>query len=690
MEFRKWQWPWVFPAAVMLAAFAAHLPVLWNDFVGWDDPINILDNVHYRALTWENIKWMFTAPHVGHYQPLTWLFFNYLYRVWGLNPLGWHLASLLIHVLNAGLFYMLGLRLMRLALGVSWQEDDFKLRSAAALSALLFALHPLTVESVAWATELSIVLCALFYLLTVLFYLAAHADTGDRAPRGFWMPASLTSYSLSLLAKGMGIALPAALVILDVYPLRRLPADPRRWADRSFRKLWLEKLAYASLALPVVVISYVAQRPYGDMLDFKKLSVSFHAALAFYGSGFYLWKTLLPLRLLPLYELPRSAGPLVLPALFGAMTIAALSVAFFLLRRRWPAALAALAFYAVTVSPHLGIIQFGVQIAADRYSYLSCWAWPLLAGALFWKGLGSESVRSRVACLAAAILLPAVLGGLTWRQARVWRDTESLWSYVLANDPGSAIAHNNLAAKITRQGRLEEAVKFFREAVQLNPDYGQAYGNLGLTLSRLGRKSEAVEMFKREMARGPAPASDHIEFAMALETIRSAEAVRQYRRAISLERNNAKLHYNLARLLEKQGEPEKAAWHYTEALRLEPEYAEARNNYGLLLSRRGRFEEAVGQYRMAIKAKPDYALAYYNWGQALQSEGRLDEALGLYGKALSLDPAIKEARLNLANILVRQGKPEEAVEEYRALLKRAPNYAPARENLRRVLDALRR
>src|SRR5207247_358874 len=308
---------WMVPAGIALVVIACFLPTLRNDFVLWDDDLNFTDNPSYRGLSWPHLRWMFTTVLGGHYQPLSWVTLGLDYTLWGLDPTGYHLTSLLLHAANAVLCY----RLVRALLARAFDRASAPGPAAAAAGALFFAIHPLRVESVAWASERRDVLSGLFYLATVLAYvrMAAAERTGG-ARR--WYLVSLACFVLSLLSKAWGMTLPIVLVLLDVYPLRRPPR-------------LLEQAPYAVLALG-------------------------------------------------------AAAP-----------------------------------------PVLGRVQTGPQSAPDRCTCLACLPWAAPAGAAVHR---ASARRSRIAWPATAAVL-AVLGVLTFRQARVWRDSRALWDHTLALDP---------------------------------------------------------------------------------------------------------------------------------------------------------------------------------------------------------------------------------------------------------------
>jgi len=543
--------------AVFLATLAAFWPSLGNGFIeNWDDDTNLLLNPHIRDLGWENLRWMLSAVHNSHYHPLTWLSYALDYSLWGMNPAGFHATSLLLHAANALLFYCLSLRLLK-ASGLSGERD---LPLAAGLCALLFGIHPLRVESVAWASERRDVLSGFFYLLTLLAYLRAearvltpigncigrHGLRAQKAPgeRPALLALSLACYASSLLSKAIGVSLPAVLLLLDLYPLRRLPPRPREWLRGPLRGVLYEKIPFAALALGMGLIGLEAETPLGAMRPFSEYGVLQRLAAACYGLAFYLVKTLLPVGLAPLYPMPREINPLDWTFLASALLAGSLTLLFFLLRRRFPAGLAAWSFYLLALAPVLGLVRFGPQIAADRYSYLSCLGWALLAGPAL--------LRARALARLCALLAVTCLGLFTWRQTRVWRDSESLWTHAAASDPGNAVARNYLGNLRFQKGELAQAAGHYQEALRLDPGLAAAHNNLGNVLLALGREEEALA---------------------------------HYRQALRLSPGHWAAHYNMATALARKGRLKEAAAHYREELRINPGFERARLDLERVLRR---------------------------------------------------------------------------------------------------------
>src|SRR6059058_4026118 len=298
---------WLVPALIALITFAAFLPALQNQFVNWDDKDNFLDNPHYRGLGWTHLRWMWTT-HLGHYIPLTWMTLGLDYLLWGMNPVRYHLTNLLLHAANAVVFFFVVLRILTRALS-SPSERGHALALSAGFASLVFAIHPLRVESVAWATERRDVLSGLFYLLTILEYLRAR-EPEKRGRWWYWL--SVVTFVCALLSKSMVVNLPVVLLILEVYPLRRLGGAIGWWSAPA-RRVYVEKIPFVLLAAAASAIAFMAQFSAQTAASLAQLSVLGRLAVSAYGLSFYLGKLVVPVNLSPLYELPPTVNPGALP-----------------------------------------------------------------------------------------------------------------------------------------------------------------------------------------------------------------------------------------------------------------------------------------------------------------------------------------------------------------------------------------
>src|SRR5216117_2054853 len=544
---------WLVPALIALVTFAAFLPVLQNQFVDWDDQRNFLDNPHYRGLGWTHLRWMWTT-HLGHYIPLTWMTLGLDYLLWGMNPVGYHLTNLLLHAANAVVFFFVVRRLLARALP-SPSEHGYALAVSSGVAALVFAIHPLRVESVAWVTERRDVLSGLFYLLTILLYLRAR-EREERGRGWYWL--SVAALVCALLSKSMVVNLPVVLLILDVYSLRRLGGAVGWWSAPA-RRVYVEKIPFVLLAAAASAIALWAQLSHDTMVSVVQLSGLGRLAVSAYGLSFYLWKMVAPVNLSPLYELPPTVNPWAPPFLLSYGVVVAITAIVLAFRRRVPGLPAAWVAYIVVLLPVLGIFQSGPQIAADRYTYLAGIGWAILAGAGLlscWRSSRRSKTGTPATWLLAGIAFCVVvgLGVLTWNQVHVWHDSEKLWSHAVAIDPGSAVGQYSRGLVLAQQGKLTEAMEHYQTALRINPDYADAHNNVGAVLADQGRLAEAIE---------------------------------HYREALRLKPDYADAHYNWGNVLAQQGKLAEAIEHYRQALRIKPDDALSHTNWGVELDAQG-------------------------------------------------------------------------------------------------------
>jgi tetratricopeptide (TPR) repeat protein len=648
---------WLAPLLTLLVTGMAFLPALQNGFVDWDDDVNIVDNPNYRGLGLRQLRWMFTNLNMGHYQPLGWVTLGLDYVLWGMDPFGYHLTNLILHAVNAAIFYFVALRVLSLVFRESIGSRELPLRFAAGFAALLFALHPLRVESVAWVTERRGLLAGLFFLSSLLCYFRANAVMESNAARLRWMLASVTAYGLSLLSKASGLGLPVVLLALDVYPLGRLSGELKEWWDEKNRKVLREKIPFLVLALVAVVLALMAERARGALRDLTQYGIADRAAQVFFGPTFYLWKTLVPSGLFPMYAAVGEAVPAywwVHPneqvILAASITITlALSAVLFLLRRRWPAGLAVWVGYVAILAPVLGIVRIGEQISADRYSYLACLGWAIMAGGgliFIWRLWTERRIGFGHVVLAATlgIMILAGLGALSWRQSQLWRDSDALFRHILTVSPRSKMAHLNLGYVLASRGEFDEAIKHYRQALQIDPDYSIAFFDMAEALSKQGKLDEAAQ---------------------------------SYRRVIELSPRLLVTYQNLGTLLAKQGKLEEAAEYYRRAVEMNPSFEEAHNNLGLVLASRGKLDEAIGHYRKALELNPAFVLAHVNFGDALVLRGQADEAIGHFRKALEVEPRLAAAHYSLGRALAQKGDLAQAIKEFKEAVKSDDKYAAA-------------
>lgn len=456
----------------------AFWPSLHNDFVKWDDPINFTDNPHYRGLGWEQLKWMFTSFHMGVYIPLTWISLAIDYHLWGLNPTGYHLTSLLLHAANSILVYLIARRLLETAT-IRRGDDPEASSSGAIIAALFFAVHPLRVESVAWATERRDVLCGFFFLASTLLHL--ESLTVSEYERRNLRAASLVCYLFSLLSKAASVPLPVLLIVIDFYISKKREPERHGLTAKNLQRAIVDKLPYLALAIPFAVVAPLGQARHSIMASASSLGLVDRIAVASYAVVFYLVKTFWPHNLSALYSLPVPFNSLEPRFILCALIALLASGGAARFAERWPAFSAAWAWYLIALVPTSGVLQAGFQIAADRYTYLPCLSWAMLVGAGFSEARHRLKVRSPAAAHLLWLGVGCSIAGLvilTRAQTLVWRDTLSLWRHVVELEPESILGHNNLGAGLAEEGHLSEAIPHFRFVLERDPERASARHNL--------------------------------------------------------------------------------------------------------------------------------------------------------------------------------------------------------------------
>lgn len=574
----RWLLSWGLGIALLAVIVAAFAPVLRAEFVNWDDDKLLEHNESYRGFGVTHLGWMLETFAGGHYQPLTWLTFALDYRLWKLDARGYHLTNLILHAAAAVVFLRLARRLFRLVGGTTLRPC---IVLSALAAALLFAVHPLRVESVAWVTERRDVLSGVLFFATLLAYVryaeCAPQPGAGRSAYGLGeltMPAGL--YALCLLAKAAALGLPFILLVLDVYPLRRL-GGRAGWFSKATARVWLEKIPFALLAVAAGLVALSAQSSAGALHSLQQYDAASRVGQAAFGLVFYLQKTVFPFGLGPIYEIPPPS--VLVGGAFWARSLFLIMVSAVVvsMRRRWPAGLAAWICYLVLLAPVLGIAQAGRQVAADRYSYLACSGFALLAGGgvlAVCRACAREDVSRWWLYLTgvAAVILIAALGVLTHVQARVWQNSVTLWRQGVRVSPDSPLAHVNLADALAARRQYAEAIEHYRAGLRMDPRDAIAHNGLGVALLDAGDAAEALQ---------------HLQ------------------EAVQLDPEYVAARYNLAYVLTGFGRFEEAAAQYEEVLKRNADFSEARINLSHLLSLQRQYARCADVLEEGLRRHPD-------------------------------------------------------------------------------------
>lgn len=571
---------------VFAAAVVTFWPGMSGDFLNWDDRDNVVNNPGVHGLGRAQLQWMWSGVVLGHYIPLTWMSFGLNYMLGGLNPWGYHLLNLGLHGANAVLFYLIARRLLALARPGGAPPGTWALSLGATFSALLFAVHPLRVESVVWITERKDALCGLFFLGAVLAYLkAVRGDALDRR----WQVVSLASFAAALLAKAAAMPLPAILLLLDVYPLGRARGAA------GWRRSLVEKIPWAILGAAGALIALRAVYTGTAVTGYASYGPGARLAMTVYTFVFYPARWFWPVELLPLYELPSEVRLLAPRFLLPALAFIGVTAALVALRRRWPAGLAAWSASILMLLPISGAVHSGHQLAHDRYSYFSGLGLALLfGGGLTWllnaRALGKVSVTIARSVTAGAALVVLVLAVGAWDQSKVWQDSETLWRWATGIDSRCAICWNNLGTSLTDQRRHAEAETAYRRALELKPNRATVANNVATALYGQRKYAEAEEMLKVSLKLDPALTGALMNMgALKAQEGRYAEALTYFRPAYARDPKFAELARNFALALTYEGTEQKKAGRrleamalYQEALTVMPGDVEARRQLDAL------------------------------------------------------------------------------------------------------------
>ncbi|MDP3071761.1 MAG: tetratricopeptide repeat protein [Opitutaceae bacterium] len=626
--------------------------VVHGQFLIWDDDINLTANPHLRDLSAENLRWMFTdATYMRRYVPFAWLGWAVEQRVFGLSPVVAHAGNLILHAVNAVLVFFVVRRLTRAALPAGGASED-RMAWAALAAALVWALHPLRVEVVAWASGRMYAQGMAGALLGVIAYLrAAEIAPGDRGRRR-WLAAALAAFAFSFLSYPVFVPVVAVLAVLDYFPLRQFEPGVALWHGARNRAVWGEKLPFLALAGSIAVVTIIArakaQGIWAPPPTLAEFGLFERVAQAGYVWAYYVWKPLVPTGLAPVYTTLVDfdpCGSLFLASLAG---VAGMTVLLGWRRKCWPAAWALWLAHLILIAPMLGVAE-SPHYANDRYAYFQGLLWSLAVAWLIVR-------TGRTALIATGVAVVA-LGVLSARQVLLWRDSETLfrrlYEHVGPTEYRADIAMR-LGDVLRMQGRFGEAKPFFADSLRIQPNVPRAavsHTGLARIVTAEGKAHEALEHYKEALRLDPAfsPAWAGLG-ELLVGAANWSEAVPVLERAVALHGSDAAVRELLGVGLMQVGRPAEAVGQFEAALRLRPKMLGTVCNLVVALSDAGRREEAVALARDVAQRAPGAAQAHYALGHALRAAGRTDEAIAALSRALELQPDHHVAREALARL----------------------------------------
>ncbi len=585
---------------------ALYNPVSRHPFINYDDDRYVSENAHVRAgLTWDSVTWALVSTEEGNWHPLAWISHELDVSMFRLNPAGHHFTSVLLHTLDAILLFLLLVRATGRA-------------GPSLFVAALFAVHPINVESVAWIAERKNVLCAFFFLLTLIAY-------GWYARKPCWQRyvVVLATFAAALASKPMAVTLPFVLLLWDYWPLGRprgADSNSATLPSHSWARLVIEKIPLFVLSAASAVITVYAQRAGGAVRSIAQFSFGVRVENAICAYGMYLWKVIWPTRLALVYPHPGASLAAWRVAVVFLVLIAITTAVCRLRERRY--LLVGWLWFLGTLVPVIGIVQVGDAAMADRYAYI-----PLI-GIFIMIAFGvADFAAARniggVWQVAPSVAVVVFLALLCHRQIGYWESSESVWAHALAITQNNFIAEDNLGGALVMAGNAEQAFPHFEAASRINPQDPMSRMNIGAYLQTHGRLEAAIA---------------------------------QYNGAIELTSDaglRSQAYANLGGAQRALGEDEAARQSFDEALQMNPSQASAWVGRGLLAQKQGRLDEAIADLSRGVALQPTGA-HYLDLGRCLQQARRLPEAAEAYRRALKLSPNLAEAQQALDELSVRQ------------------------------------
>jgi len=660
-------------------------PVSHHQFLAWDDSVNVYKNPYLQVPSLDNLLHFWRYPYERLYAPL--LYTIYAVLAWApklltsnpgaavvFDPGLFHSFNLLLHVLSVLILWRILLLLLSRTRQIETEAidkvDTLPLSWAACGGALLFAIHPLQVEPVAWVTGIKDVLFGLLSLAAVwqyLVYVDAKTLPGKQSHPGLHYGLATGLYVLALLAKPTAVIVPVMVWLLAAW---------------GWRQPWREQLAglwvWFIIALAWGILTRGVQT--GSILVFKP-PLWARPLIAGDAVAFYLYQLVLPLRFGPDYgrtpEYVMGHGWLFITGSVPYIV----AIWLWLKRKRLPWLAAAAGIFVFGLLPVLGFISFEFQrnsTVADRYVYLAMTG-PAIASAwvLTWP-------KKKLAAICGVMVLGFFLLRSS-RQIPYWHDTQTFFEHALRINPNSFLALNNLGFALADQGQDVDAIRLFKEALRIEPDSAVAHLNLANALVRQGKLEEGIQHYSEALRQVPNYARAHTNLGLALaEQGRHLEAIEHHREALRIEPGFAEAHNNLGVELAQRGEFGEAEQHFVEALRLNPGYAGAHTNFGIALARQKRLDEAAHQFSEALRLEPDSATAHANLAGIFLQQMKFKEAELHYTEAIRLKPNYINAHLRLSILLASQGEFERARYHVSEVLRLYPDHKAARQILERI------
>jgi tetratricopeptide (TPR) repeat protein len=617
--------------AGLILAVIVFIPSLSNGLVNWDDN-EYIDNLYVNNLSLAGIVKIFSVYFLGNYHPLTLISLGIDHLIGGESPFMFHFTNLLLHLLNTFLVFLLVRRLTKNNL-------------LALLTFILFGVHTLHVESVAWIAERKDVLYSFFFLVSLTTY-----STYASGRKGLYYGLSLLFFLLSLLAKGQAVVLVVILPFIDY-------VIGRKW---SSIKVLSEKIPFFFFSL---IFSWVAFRAQSSVntLHFEYFSLPERFAFASFGFVQYLIKSIIPFNLSAFYPYPPRLSSGHIPSFywFYIISLPVFFIGSYFLFKRSKIYAFGLSLFFLSLLPLLQLIPFGVAIMADRYFYI-----PSI-GLLLCFAFGLLEIRSTSIKYLLFTVFILIFSSQSFSRCRVWKDSITLWDDVISKYDYAQDAYLNRGVAYGNLGQFDKAIDDYSKAIELNPKYTKAYYNLGVAYANLGQWDKAIDDYNRTIGIDPDFTDAYYNRGIAYANIGTWDkAIEDYSRVIGIRPDFARTYYNRGVAYGNSGLRDKAIIDYTKAIGLDPKYTDAFDNRGVIYASLGQWDKAIEDYTKAIGINPDFSKAYYNRGFSYGNIGQWDKAIVDYSRAIEIDPKYAEAYTNRGVAYCNFGQWEKAIDDF--------------------------
>jgi tetratricopeptide (TPR) repeat protein len=647
---RLW-WICLALAAITLALYS---PLFHYDFLTYDDQIYVTENPYVLSgLNWNSIAWAFHTSTSGNWLPLTWLSHMLDVQFFGLKAGGHHVTNVLLHAANAVLLFLL----LQKMTGAAWR---------CAIVAALFAWHPAHVESVAWIAERKDVLSAFFGFLTILAYLRYVEESKLPGGKGkIFFATTVLLFAFGLMAKSMLVTVPLVLLLLDFWPLGRLPRS-------TFARLLVEKIPFFVLSAACCGVTIWAQRQGHAVASVESLYLSHRFFHVFASYWRYLAMLIYPHNLAIFYPY-YPAQESMLPVIAGALVVVAISALAFAWAGRRPWLATGWFWFLGMLVPVIGLVQVGDQSMADRYTYLPAIGFFIV---VVWTGAELAERWPAIKFLAPLACVASLAGA--WPQIHYWQDTKVLFRHAAQVTEKNFVALTLLGSFDDADGDADGAIKLYQEALTDQPNYSMAHFFLAKTLEEQGNLDQAEAEFQTALRLNPSLEQGHIFLGLLLAREKKYDqAEAEYEAALQLNPRSAVAHNDLAHVLQSEGRLDESAAHYLAAIQYDSSLAQAHNNLGVVYLQEGRAADAVVQLREALRLNPENMETEYNLALALNHQQQWQEAAEIWQRIAPAQQKNAQAQYQYGLALEHEGKIRQAMSQFAYAILLTPDFAEA-------------